>query len=363
MVNVIGDVTALWIMLVANLIFLIFRLFVRHQQRERLRTSDCLIIIAFLVIIAESVVLTYEDSIEIAFIKDNPDFPWRTIDPVSIGLPSEKRLVYAKSIFAVQALNFVALWLVKSTFLAFFYEIFPGKPAIVRRILYVCMAYCFATFIANFFQTLLWCRPLSTQWSPKSLAEYCQMRLDPVYESITFAFHISSTLIIILLPTLLLGRVQLQRRELTFALTTLLFGLISCAASVTAYVTIMNLRHNFQFNQSARHTAAITSLADQNAIFLGACLSVIRVSFRKREPRPPSSGRGPSTAGSGSGKLVIAVEKSWSVHVDIMESWGHEHARSVRGPSYDAGDTEMEDKILGGTTARSETVSLGSYRE
>jgi len=363
MVDAIGDVTALWIMLVANLIFLAFRLFVRRQQRESLRLSDYLLLAAFGVVVAESVLLTYEDAVEINFIKQHPIFLWKQYDPVTLGITSDQRTTYSKVIFAVQVLNFVTLWLVKSTFLTFFHEIFPRKPVIVRRILYICMAYVIATFLANLFQTVLWCRPLSRNWAPQNPDDVCMMRLDLVYESITFAFHITSTIIIIFLPITLLGRVELQRRELTFALTVMSFGLVSIAASIAAYITLTKLRKNFAFDQSARHAAAITSLADQNAIFLAACLSVIRLRFqrtnnrhvqdRNNVPRPTP------VVHSSNNRLVIAVEKSWSVHVDIMESWGHEHARSVRGGSFE-NETEMESKIL--SHGNTDTVSLGSFR-
>jgi hypothetical protein len=141
------------------------------------------------------------------------------------------------------------------------------------------------------------------------------------------------------------------------------FGLISIAASITAYITLTNLRKDraYEFDQSARHAATITSIADQNAIFLAACLSVIRLRFQRTENRQNhnTASRSTQVVHSNNNRLVIAVEKSWSVHVDIMESWGHEHARSVRGESFE-NETEMESKILG--HGNTDTVSLGSFR-
>jgi hypothetical protein len=83
-------------MLVANLTFLVLRLFVRRQQRETLRLSDYLLLAAFGIVVAESALLTYEDAVEIEFIKEHPFFPRKQYDPVTLGFTNAQRTTYSK---------------------------------------------------------------------------------------------------------------------------------------------------------------------------------------------------------------------------------------------------------------------------
>ncbi|KAF8243711.1 hypothetical protein K440DRAFT_611663, partial [Wilcoxina mikolae CBS 423.85] len=68
-----------------------------------------------------------------------------------------------------------------------------------------------------------------------------------------------------------------------------------------------------------KHAATLSVLADQNAVFWAACLSVFRVRGRRKEPEEVAAAA--ATQGKG---LVIKVESRFSVTVEIVSEWGHD---------------------------------------
>lgn len=196
----------------------------------------------------------------------------------------------------------------------FLYEIFPKH---LRTPLHLSAFYLAATFVASAIETGLWCHPISDIWTPSttrhlSTGGYCTLKISSAYNAIQFSMHMSSMLILILLPVMLLFRAPSRLRgELGFALSILGFGIVSVIASVVAFAMLLRMGNN-QTSPTARHMTVLSSVIDQNAIFCGVCLNVVRV-WR----------RGMDMAAVEDHGLVIKVEQRWSVHVDIVERWGY----------------------------------------
>lgn len=298
----------IWILFVINLIFLSGRLYIRYRQFDNkfktYRLSDYLVIIALVLMFAEIILMTYMDNKEIRFRnKHNSPPKFDVISGVIGGYPPDDKAVYLKQLFALIIMNITTLWTAKAALLAFFYEIFPLR---LRQMLKLCSIITTTTFLVNLFGTVFWCSPQDRMWDIFS-PEFCTLKLDPKYNAVQFAIHIASTAVVVILPVLLLGQVGWKRKELPFAFSTLGLGILSLASSTVAYTTLRQLTP-VSFDATLRHSIIISSFGDQNALFLAVCLSVLRVSVRRKEVNDQS--------------LVIEVRQSWSVDVEIVESWG-----------------------------------------
>ncbi|KAI5782309.1 hypothetical protein FPQ18DRAFT_360688 [Pyronema domesticum] len=321
MIDVFGETAGIWIFLFADFIFLLFRFRLRRRQNQSLKVSDFLISSAFIFIFTESIINTIMNEKEIRFYNEDRDFP-ADLDPVStplIGYPLPAKMYYLKILYILLHFNTIALYTVKGTLLAFFYEVFPQK---LRIILHVTTATVVSAFLASFFTTMFWCWPHNRMWAPVNWDQdapngFCVIKLDEDYNSIIFGAHVASTIIVVILPALLLTRIKWKRREVMFALTTLFFGSISVLASTLSFVTVLRLAEHPN-NKFARHASVLSAAADQNAIFWAACLSVLRLTRRESRKVPEDD-----EAGS-KGGLVIKVERRFSVQVDIVEAWGHD---------------------------------------
>lgn len=229
-------------------------------------------------------------------------------------------------------INLFALWAAKAALLVFLYEIFPRH---LWKPLHMASGILIVGFVSNLVGSAAWCRPAKLAWKPDIIKHpkshgYCFSKGDPTYNTIQFTVHVFSTLVVVLLPILLLYRVPARRSgELAFALSSLSFGIISVAASAAAFASLVwMMQERHALLGGARHATMISLVADQNAIFLGACLNVIRI-WKNRDgddleghdtelTTTTTTRTEVETKG-----LVIEVERRWSVHVDIVESWGH----------------------------------------
>ncbi|KAI5819642.1 hypothetical protein BZA77DRAFT_303139 [Pyronema omphalodes] len=328
MIDVFGETVGIWIFLFIDIIFLLlrFRLRCRKNKTHSLKVSDFLITLAFLFIFTESIINTIMNEKEIRFYHEEPFFP-DNLDPVStplIGYPLPAKMYYLKILYILLHFNTVALYTVKATLLAFFYEIFPKK---LRIILHLTTGIVTLLFLSSFFTTLFWCWPHTRMWAPVNWNQsapngFCVMKLSQPYNKIIFGAHISSTIIVIILPSLLLPRVNWKKREVIFALTTLFFGSISVLASTLSFLTVLKLSRHPN-NKFARHASILSAAADQNAIFWAACLSVLRLT-RREICRKGDNEDDEEVENKEGGGLVIRVERRFSVQVDIVEAWGHD---------------------------------------
>ena len=223
--------------------------------------------------------------------------------------------------FVAILFNHFSLYMSKATLLTFLYEIFPPR---LRRVLHCVTIAVVCLFLASLLETLLWCRPLSTMWEHTAgpgfarSGGYCILKLIPVYNNIQFSTHLFSTLLIIVLPLVAMrwgGRGA-------FAVSVLGLGAVSVIASCVAFVCLVNLRPK-GVDPRARHAIIISSQADQNALFMAACLSVLRVRRGKQQQQlEGESGMSQARVEIQRGKgLIIQVERRFSLTIDFVEAW------------------------------------------
>jgi hypothetical protein len=159
-------------------------------------------------------------------------------------------------------------------------------------------------------------------WQPSAgysaSAGFCAQQLIPEYNSAQFAAHVCSTAAVVALPMLLLRSVGLGRREVAFAVSILGVGAASVAASAVSFVLLLRMQV-YMLDPAAKHASILSVMVDQCVLFSAACLGVLRFRRMKRAKEEEELELG---ANSRTG-LVIEVERSWSVKVEMVEAWGH----------------------------------------
>ncbi|KAA8896059.1 hypothetical protein FN846DRAFT_293711 [Sphaerosporella brunnea] len=328
MVDAVGVTVALWVMQAANLVLLAGRLSLRiRRHKQSPKPSDYLMIVSFLCILTQTISLTYLNVDEVRFLNEHPDFP-EHLDPLSVpvvGYNQKKRTLALKIFYALTFPNHLALWFAKATLLCFFYEIFPAR---FRKVLHVISAILAVAFLANIFESLFWCFPFRSMWEPVEghgpSAGFCAQKLVSAYNSAQFGAHLSSTVVVVILPMLLLRSVGSGRPEAAFALSILGVGLLSIVASIATFVTLLRMRV-YMLDLSVKHAAVLSTQADQCVLFTAACVSVFRFRYMNAATamkRSPSQVEALEMSTNPPG-LVIEVERSWSITVEIVEAWGH----------------------------------------
>ena len=109
-----------------------------------------------------------------------------------------------------------------------------------------------------------------------------------------------------IIPLLLIGKVELRRSELTFVVTMICLGILSYVGSISAFIIYLTMKLD-RFNVHQKHATYVSTMADQNAMFLAACLSPLRLRIRRNVVLQNA-------------QLANEVRKSWNVDFDIVES-------------------------------------------
>lgn len=215
--------------------------------------------------------------------------------------------------YTVYFFNSIALYGGKFTLITFFYEVLPTR---LRKTLHLATAFVASAFLVSILATAFWCMPHSRMWQPQfgRGPDFCAPRLLPNYNLTMFCAHITSTVAVSVLPMVLLRWIPGGTKEAAFAFSVMGFGAVAILASSIAYLCIVKLQ-TLSLDPNLKHSAVIGIVADQNAIFWAASMSVFRVRrLVKEEPSPrPDGGK----------SLVIKVEKRYSVTVEIVREWGH----------------------------------------
>jgi hypothetical protein len=158
-------------------------------------------------------------------------------------------------------------------------------------------------------------------WDPSEINSnnFCALRIVPGYNVMLFTMHTVTMVAVVSLPMVLLRWVPGRRGgEVAFALSTSGFGAVSVVASIVTFHYMLRMSV-ISLDPSLKHAATLSVLADQNAVFWAACLSVFRVRGRRKESEEVAA------AATAQGKgLVIKVENRFSVTVEIVSEWGHD---------------------------------------
>jgi hypothetical protein len=228
-------------------------------------------------------------------------------------------LIETQVFYATTFTDHLALFSAKATLLSFFYEIFPAR---LRTTLHFVSTFVFCAFLANIIESLFWCFPFRTMWEPSkgyaASAGYCAQQLIPEYNAAQFGAHVSSTIAVVILPMLLLRSVGWGQQEVAFALSILGVGVASVAASAVSFVLLLRMQV-YALDPRAKHASILSVMVDQCVLFSAACLGVLR--FRRMKTRVKEEEE--LELGASASGLVIEVETSWSVKVEMVEAWGH----------------------------------------
>jgi len=276
--------------------------------------------------LVETVMLTYLNVVELDFRRTTNFEAW--IDPMSIdkGFSGATRVKFLKYMFIITVNNHLTMFSAKITIILFYYEIFINR---LRKILHVVLALVLSCFLANLLESLFWCYPHSTMWTktPKyaMTGGYCVQRIIPLLNAVQYGTHVSSTAIVILLPIILLliRKVQRDTAQMAFAVSILGFGLISIATTTAGYLVMKDMPIMKMIQAESRHNVITCSIADQTAIFLAASLGVLR--FRRANVQTDRKENEVEMVGDSDVSargLVIEVEQSYSVSVEIVDAWG-----------------------------------------
>lgn len=171
---------------------------------------------------------------------------------------------------------------------SFLYEIFPQNLHLPLHVVTGILA---TTFIANLAENLFWCHPIGTMWNASTTSAYtasggyCAMKMFTPFNIAQFGGHLPGTILVTMLPIVVFlhlhgtsGMMRTASGERSFALSMLGLEVLSVAASATAFGVERSLEGIAKkLNPASRHAVILSSVVDQNAIFLGACLNVLRV--------------------------------------------------------------------------------------
>ena len=149
-----GLIAITWAGVALATIFLIGRTIIRLTRAGSLRVDDYLIYTAFVVLVINAGLQT----------KQTPDAYY--IAKAEVGLvPVDERLIvagtrYLKYEFTIIGLFWTVLWLVKASFLAFFYHLFDGLPT-YRRIWWGVVVFAFLAYSGCWIASINNCHPAS----------------------------------------------------------------------------------------------------------------------------------------------------------------------------------------------------------
>ncbi|KAG0645363.1 hypothetical protein D0Z07_9041, partial [Hyphodiscus hymeniophilus] len=133
-------------------IFVTVRTFIRFYKFQRLRGDDYFIYAAFIVLVVNAILQTFQ----------TPGVYYMAKAEAG-RVPEDEVLVqkgarYLKLEFTIIGLFWTVLWLVKASFLAFFYHLFDGLP-VYRKIWWGVMVFCFFAYSGCWIASINNCHP------------------------------------------------------------------------------------------------------------------------------------------------------------------------------------------------------------
>ncbi|RPA73120.1 hypothetical protein BJ508DRAFT_314113 [Ascobolus immersus RN42] len=234
----------------------------------------------------------------------------------------------------IKIIYITLLWLCKSAFIAFYYDLHAYLSIPLRRALYATTFYTLLTYIASLAIILGWCRPFSTHWARG--AQNCTPFHSETAVSLTSALNVSTDLLIMALPVCLLKRrKRLHTREKYSMLFIFSLGILTVSAAIARWsliLTFISKPENTLFAGVQIEAYELIAQLECLVAFIATCLPSLRVllfrwwrcktecggSFGERLFLRSRSGKDDeeSTAG-GSGKSVGAEESEWAASLQV----------------------------------------------
>ncbi|KAF3929802.1 hypothetical protein ABW19_dt0209906 [Dactylella cylindrospora] len=253
---------------------------------------------------------------------------WR--DEWSEAIPDpETRVLLMKISYASYFPYILELWGVKFSLIALYYTLITVHLPKLRLALHLVTLYTIVTLIASIFLNLLWCIPISENWSlDQTDGNTCFSSIIPYV--VPIAFHITSDFALYILPFILLKslRMNLRRGQLAGILGLFGLGAICIGVSIGRFVA--------SGEEVKIPTLAVWTALEMAIGLIVVCCPALKIFFTKEREASIKIHAGHASADSGK-------------DVDTIKSWFSVRSRSAsktgdnmfRG-SVDHSDLEMD---------------------
>ncbi|KAI5804220.1 hypothetical protein DFH27DRAFT_397574 [Peziza echinospora] len=365
-------------LMVAGLRFWILR---RRRRSLTERLSDGLFAMAVLISTANVCGVCYKTAEEIKIRNDNKEAP-----PIFVELllfaPRFLKMVY---IFA--AAYIFELYFLKAAFILFYWGLFNGMDWKRKAALYTTSALVLLSFLATLLLFLLWCNPISNNWSSDLLVVSRDAALGSwTVNSLGAWVHIATDIAILCLPLLILSTLRLRRPEMLALIFVFCMGGLSISASVARYAIIYPYIKRPPLTSKTLSLLELWGIVEMAAAVLAFSLPSFRVmcvrllaSSRTRNNRGNSSsggnsgGSNPLDSGGGrkphagrrigilDGKGAGSLATTWTIGGGVVDRNGVRRSRAPRfkGVDEDHDDMDIHDLEEGGQEGVLEDLEMG----
>jgi len=210
----------------------------------------------------------------------------------------DELLHWRQVMYASTALQVFAIWAVKATFLAIFYDIVKKIDGKLKTILHVITGFTFLSLIVSLLSYMIPCYDKPEIWRSDYTAQ-CSSRGVRISLPVQMSMDVLTDLMIMAFPVYLLQMLQLPRRERYAVLFIIAVGSISPISAVVRFGSLYDSLLSKKMH-GKDYNGIITVLigVEIPAAMIAACLPSMRVFFRRFRG---SSFAGSSTRSSGSG--------------------------------------------------------------
>lgn len=182
--------------------------------------------------------------------------------------------------YICQHMAWISLFFVKASFLAFYWNIVTYTQRRIRIVLILAAVWTAISFLVILFTWLFYCGTPSASWAPAPLT--CDPIVQVTPQAIATAFNLSSDLLIMAVPIMLLNALVLSKRENTALCFVFGIGAISIIASGAKGITIFVATENFKVQSSGQLITNLSAL-EFGAALLAASLPTLRILVFRRD--------------------------------------------------------------------------------
>ncbi|KAI5777584.1 hypothetical protein EDC01DRAFT_732465 [Geopyxis carbonaria] len=184
-----------------------------------------------------------------------------------------------KMAFAVQFVFYTSLYAVKASFLCMYYRLFTSESLRSRLVFFAGALYVCTCWTATILLLALWCRPIATNYN--SLFDGCSPFLEFPPVVAVAAMNISSDLVVMCLPLVVIARLVVTQRSTKIAVVLIVaMGVVSVVASVIKLVMqLILIGDGYSGDGPAARTSWSVGMwftVETWAAYTAACLPALR---------------------------------------------------------------------------------------
>lgn len=214
-------------------------------------------------------------------------------DPFVIVSPRQ-----LKSVLAAATIYITILWLIKASFIAFYWSLHAHLTKTLRWLLYFSMMVLMVTFLVMHLINFLWCRPLSRMFQ-FTLKDFCHIGLDLHTGTIFYVLNVFTDLIVMIIGLTFVYNIRhsLGPRQWFAAAFVFIIGSIPIIASTVRYTTVYYIIRDPFTSFTRFGEIELWSEIDGAFATYAACLPALRSLIRETREKG-SDGYGKADAGS-----------------------------------------------------------------